>query len=282
MVFCSQAVGDFRQREPLEGTAATERTEVRVVRDATTLYIGIVAHDGDPDAVIARILQRDRVMDQDMGGGVRFTGDDAVAVLLDTFDDHRNAFVFATNPNGAEFDALLTDEGREFNKDWRGIWRVASARTADGWSAEFAIPFSTLRYRDGQPTWGINVARMIRRKNEDVIWQGWERSGGGFVRVSRAGHLTELETLGLFAQVGHEGHDDGAETDHGNRKHRQRLHQHRALPEGPARREGNGRTAGVSGEMLRGHPLRLPLPPCDDAGALFVLKPMRARMMAKG
>jgi hypothetical protein len=191
----AQAVGDFRQREPLEGTAATERTEVRVVRDATTLYIGIVAYDSAPDAVIARILQRDRVMDQDMGGGVRFTGDDAVAVLLDTFDDHRNAFVFATNPNGAEFDALLTDEGREFNKDWRGIWRVASARTADGWSAEFAIPFSTLRYRDGQPTWGINVARMIRRKNEDVIWQGWERSGGGFVRVSRAGHLTGLTDL---------------------------------------------------------------------------------------
>ena len=60
---------------------------------------------------------------------------------------------------------------------------------------EFAIPFSTLRYRDGQPTWGINVARMIRRKNEDVIWQGWERSGGGFVRVSRAGHLTGLTDL---------------------------------------------------------------------------------------
>jgi hypothetical protein len=189
------AAGDFRQREPLEGAPATERTEVRVVRDATTLYIGIMAHDSTPDGVIARILQRDRIMDQDMGGGVRFSGDDAVAVLLDTFDDHRNAFVFATNPNGAEFDALITDEGREVNKDWRGIWRVAAARTADGWSAEFAIPFSTLRYRDGQSTWGINVTRTIRRKNEETIWQGWERSGGGFVRVSRAGHLTGLTDL---------------------------------------------------------------------------------------
>ena len=186
---------DFRQREPLEGEPASEATEVRILYDASTLYIGVSAHDREPDKVIARILQRDRVMGADFEGKPRFGGDDAVAILLDPFDDHRNGFVFATNANGAEFDALVTDEGRQFNVDWRGVWRVAARRTSDGWSAEFAIPFRTLRYPRDPSTWGINVYRIIRRKNEEVLWQGWSRDGGGFQRVSLAGHLTGLGGL---------------------------------------------------------------------------------------
>ena len=186
---------DFRQREPFEGEPATETTEVRVLFDATTLYIGINARDREPAKVIARILQRDRVMEADFEGKPRFAGDDGVAILIDPFDDHRNAFVFATNANGAEFDALITDEGRQFNTDWRGVWRVAARRTTDGWSAEFAIPFRTLRYPRDPSTWGMNFFRMIRRKNEETLWQGWSRNGGGFQRVSLAGHLTGLGAL---------------------------------------------------------------------------------------
>jgi len=197
------AASDFSQREPLEGASATERTEVRVVYDATTLYIGVHAKDSNPDRLIARILQRDRVMVTGQFSSLpRFAGDDAVAILLDPFHDHRNAVIFATNANGAEFEALLTDEGRDFNIDWRGIWSVAAQRTADGWSAEFAIPFRSLRYpdaRDGEP-WGFNVFRAIRRKNEEVLWSAWSRENEGFHRVSRAGHLeglTDLPRAGL-------------------------------------------------------------------------------------
>ena len=186
---------DLRQREPLEGVPATERTEVRVLFDATTLYVAVHAFDAGPDQVVGRILERDRIMETDFDGTPVFTGDDAVALLIDGMHDHRNAMVLATNPNGAEFDALLTDEGREFNIDWRGIWRVAATRTDDGWSAEFAIPFRSLRYRPGEPEWGLNVFRMIRRKNEQVLWQSWTREGGGFSRVSLAGHLQGLEQL---------------------------------------------------------------------------------------
>ena len=186
----------FRQQEPDEGAPATERTEVRVVYDETTLYVGITAYDSDPDAVIARILQRDRVMRGAGFGRFNFTTDDGVAILFDTFHDHRNAMVFATNPNGAEFDALISDEGGEVNVDWRGVWRVAAKRTADGWSAEFAIPFRTLRYpSDAAATWGFNVFRSIRRKNEDVLWRSWSRNNEGFNRVSRAGHLEGLDDL---------------------------------------------------------------------------------------
>ena len=187
----------LRQREPGQGVPATERTEVSVLYDDGTLYIGVNAYDSEPDKIIARILQRDRVMRGGFGGRPQFGGDDAIAILFDPFHDHRNALIFATNPNGAQFDALLTDEGREFNIDWRAVWRVAAKKTARGWSAEFAIPFRTLRYPNNNTDepWGFNVFRMIRRKNEQVLWTAWTRDGGGFQRVSLAGHLHELKDL---------------------------------------------------------------------------------------
>jgi hypothetical protein len=192
------AASGFVQREPDEGQPATERTEVRIAYDDEALYVAVMAFDREPERVVARVLQRDKLMESDFfGGGMRFAGDDAVAILLDPFNDDRNGVVFATNPNGAEFEALVSDEGREFNIDWRGVWEVAGTRTEDGWSAEFAIPWRTLRYPDGSPDqpWGLNVFRSIRRKSEDVLWQSWQREGGGMQRVSRAGDLVGLEDL---------------------------------------------------------------------------------------
>ena len=190
---------DFHQREPEEGDPATERTEVRLAYDDDALYVGVMAYDSRPEEVVARILQRDKLFEPDRFGqaGMQAAGDDAVAILLDPFHDHRNGVVFATNPNGAEFEALITDEGSGLNVDWRGVWEVAGTRTPDGWSAEFTIPWRTLRYPDAAPDepWGINVFRIIRRKNEEVLWRAWEHEGGGLHRVSRAGHVTGLADL---------------------------------------------------------------------------------------
>ena len=188
---------DFRQREPEEGGAATEATEVRVLYDRDTLYVGVLARDREPDKVIARILQRDRVMVAGADGAFRFGGDDAIALIVDPFGDHRNAFLFATNANGADFDALITDESPVLNADWRGVWRVAAQRTPEGWSAEFAIPFRSLRYpvSERPSSWGFNVERMIRRKDEDTLWSAWTRAEGGLHRVSRAGLLEGLQDL---------------------------------------------------------------------------------------
>lgn len=197
----------FRQADPDAGAPATERTEVRLAHDDETLYVAVTAYQSNPDGIVARILQRDRLFEaNDFEGGLNPAGDDAVAILLDPFHDHRNAVVFATNPNGAEFEALLTDEGAGVNIDWRGVWEVAATRTPEGWSAEFAIPWRTLRYPDAAPDrpWGLNVYRMIRRKNESVVWRSWEREGGGLERVSRAGHLYGLADLprqGLNAEA---------------------------------------------------------------------------------
>ncbi len=194
----SPVTSGFRQREPLDGADATEVTEVRVLYDETALYIGVLARDSRPDAIISRLLQRDKLMSVDeFGGTAVFAGDDAIAILFDTFHDHRNAAVFATNPNGAEFEALITDEGREINVDWRAVWEVKARRIPEGWSAEFVIPFRSLRYPTGPSgeAWGFNVYRVIRRKNEEVLWSGWSRSTDGFHRISAAGHLENLTDL---------------------------------------------------------------------------------------
>ncbi len=187
----------LRQIEPREGAPASEATETRVLYDDGTLYIGVRASDREPQKVIARVLQRDKILQAGPDNIVRWAGDDGIAVLLDPFHDHRNAFVFATNPNGAEYEALVTDESPFYNADWRAVWRVAARRTPDGWTAEIAIPFRSLRYpaTDGRQPWGFNVERFVRRKSEQSLWTGWSRAEGGLNRVSRAGHLVGLYGL---------------------------------------------------------------------------------------
>ena len=163
----AQPVGGFRQRDPDEGAPATDDTIVRVVYDRDTLYVGVHALDREPSRVVARILERDALLRQGGDKGFQFAGDDAVALVFDPFRDNRNAFLFATNANGAEFDALVTDESPVLNVDWRALWRVAARRTDDGWAAEFAIPFRTLRYPDADGAGSLGVQRRAHRAAQE-------------------------------------------------------------------------------------------------------------------
>ena len=193
----AQPVAELRQYDPAVGSPASERTEVRVLFDSSTLYVGVSAYDAAPEGVIARILSRDKLMQvDDFSGQLSFAGDDGIAILLDPFRDQRNAVVFATNANGAEFEAQVTDQGREVNVAWRTVWRVAATRTDSGWSAEFEIPLRSIRHPDDGRAWGLNVYRVIRRKNEHVMWRSWSRDNAGFLKVSEAGELTGINTLG--------------------------------------------------------------------------------------
>jgi len=209
------AVGKgFIQREPFDGRPATEDTEVRIVYTPSTLYVGIVAHDSQPGAVIAREMGRDSPLFRD----------DSVAVLLDTFLDRRNGYFFETNANGAKTDALVTDEGRDVNFEWDGVWTVAARRTPDGWQVEIAIPFSTLRYDPALDTWGLQVLRRIRRNNEETYWAPLPREAG-LMRLSMAGDLRGLGGLEPTRQVDVKpfvvgsrdsaGEDQGTDTDIG-------------------------------------------------------------------
>ena len=156
----------FRQREPLEGALATQRTVVKVARDSFALYVAVRADDDDPARIRATQLRRDADL----------TADDNVTIIIDSFHDRRSAFEFRTNPLGAMWDAQLSNWDTE-NADWNGIWEVAVVRDPHGWSALFRIPFRTLRFRAGSgTTFGFNVRRFVSRNNEEDLWRSFGRS----------------------------------------------------------------------------------------------------------
>lgn len=174
--------GGFLQNEPREGEPATQQTDVRVLYDDEYLYIGVQAHDSAPEQIIVSDLKKDF----DPGAS------DAFEVVLDTFHDERNGYMFATNAMGAKWDAQMVNEGRDINSNWDGIWFVQTRVTTTGWSAEMAIPFRTLRFGDGDvQTWGINFLRRLRRQNEDSLWAPMPRIYR-IQRVSMAGTLEGL------------------------------------------------------------------------------------------
>jgi hypothetical protein len=193
----------FTQQDPLEGAPASERTEVRVVFDKSHVYVGIICFDREPDKIIVNQSRRDADISET----------DSIIVVFDTFNDTQNAFVFGTNPLGIEYDGQVAGEGQAsgissrqsgtqgsqrgginaFNPNWDGDWRVRSSITERGWETELAIPLKTLRYATGgNRTWGFNVKRNIRRKNEQVFLSAIPR-GSDVFRVSMAAKLTGLD-----------------------------------------------------------------------------------------
>ena len=193
-------VSGFWQITPQEGEPASERTDVRLLFDRDTLFIGIIAYDREPGQIIVADSRRDSSL----------SDTDSLLVILDTYRDRQNGFVFGTNPAGIQYDGQVTNEGQGsgggggpggqqggsgggFNINWDGDWQVRTAITGIGWSAEFAIPFRTLRYpaQEGQ-TWGINFQRNIRRRNEIAFWAPLTRQYSLY-RLSLAGNLTGLK-----------------------------------------------------------------------------------------
>ncbi|MGH9337158.1 MAG: DUF5916 domain-containing protein, partial [Vicinamibacteria bacterium] len=195
----------FTQQEPIEGAPATEETEVRLLLSRTTLFIGIIAFDSEPDEILVTESRRDGELNET----------DSIQVVLDTFNDNQNAFLFGTNPVGLEYDGQVAAEGQTggfaqnagqrgsqrggvsgYNPNWDGDWTVRSAITDRGWETEMAIPLKTLRYEPGENrTWGFNVVRNIRRKNEQVYLAPIPR-GYNVHRVSLAAKLTGLDLPG--------------------------------------------------------------------------------------
>lgn len=175
----------FLQKEPREGEPATEQTEFKVLYNEKSVYFGIICFDSDPAQIKATELRRDNDLEKD----------DSIAIILDTFHDHRNAFLFKTNPLGTQFDALITEEGRDVNSNWDETWRVEARITEFGWVVEIEIPFKTLRVKqNGQQVWGLDLQRIIRRKNEFTFWNSYRRNFK-FEQVSQAGHLLGVEKI---------------------------------------------------------------------------------------
>jgi Domain of unknown function (DUF5916) len=191
------ALDTFWQTTPDAGAPATERTEVRLAYTADTLFVGVVCYDRDPAAIIVSESRRDSPLDET----------DSFMLILDTYRDRQNGFVFGTNPSGLEYDGQVTNEGQGgsivmggqqigsgggFNLNWDGSWTVKTRVSEVGWSAEFAIPFRTLRYPSADAQrWGVNFQRNIRRRNERAFWAALPSQFSLF-RLSQAGLLTGM------------------------------------------------------------------------------------------
>lgn len=164
------AVDAFVQREPLDGGEPSERTEFRVAYNATTLFVKVRAYDRQPDRIVSYLTRRDQDSPCDW-----------IHVFVDSYHDRRTAYEFAVNPSGVKLDRYwFNDNNRD--DSWDAVWDVTVSRDSEGWSAEFRIPFSQLRFNPSQAnTFGFAVARQIGRLNETSTWPLLSRHATGYV-----------------------------------------------------------------------------------------------------
>ena len=180
-------ITDFTQTNPVEGAAPTERTEVWIAFDADHLYFAFYAHYTNPREMRANRVDRDR-----------FRRDDWIAVMFDTFLDQQRAYRFSVNAYGIQGDAIIRG-GRSMrgppggggDSSWDALFETGGAVVRDGWTAEMAIPFKSLRYPSrgaGEHRWGFQITRTLQSKDETLVWAPMTRSV--------AGVLTQLGMLG--------------------------------------------------------------------------------------
>ncbi len=180
-------ISNFTQKEPSEGAPVSEPTIVLITYDDQNIYFGIRCFDKEPHKIVANEMRRDSDL----------SNNDYVEIIIDTFFDQRNAYYFATNSLGARLDSEIKTEGAHINWDWDGIWHSAARKDQMGWTVEVAIPFKTLRFREGENiTWGINFGRYIPRKREEAYWSPISRDDDfnnyGKFKISKFGVLKGL------------------------------------------------------------------------------------------
>ena len=207
-------VTGFRQRDPVDGAPASERTEVRIAYDGDALYFGFTFFDSEPGRINRAILHR----------GGRIDKDDRVIIGLDTYFDRRNGYIFEVGALGTQDDAIFADENLVLDDwSWDGVFTTETRVTEDGWVLEMEIPFTTIRFADvEEPVMGIAFQRSIRRKNETVIWPHIGQDFKGHVAQAsqyatltglkdvRRGHRLEVKpyaNLGAQQQGGQDGFD---------------------------------------------------------------------------
>ncbi|HWA16362.1 MAG TPA: DUF5916 domain-containing protein, partial [Gemmatimonadales bacterium] len=176
-------VDQFQMARPREGGEARYRTEAKVGYDPSHLYVFVRSFDPHPDSIISQLARRDEMPPSDY-----------LILLLDSFHDRRTGYEFIVNPAGVKQDAAIYNDGNEDNA-WDGVWDVATRVDSLGWTAEYRIPLSQLRYSSrGSGTFGILFWRVIQRHAETVTWPLWRQSKSGL--PSQFGDLTGLDSLG--------------------------------------------------------------------------------------
>jgi hypothetical protein len=177
-------VESFIQRNPKDGAPSSQRTEVYLGYDDKNFYSIFICFDEEPDNVRARMVRREDI-----------SGDDAVELMLDTFNDQRRAYAFRTNPFGIQLDALFTegaaDEDAErpgFDPSYDTLWHSQGELTDRGYVVWMAIPFKSLRFPSTpEQSWGLQLNRDIPRLNEETSWPHYS------IRIE--GRLNQMATL---------------------------------------------------------------------------------------
>src|SRR5450759_1642279 len=176
-------INELFQREPKPGDPVSEKTEFYFLYDHNNIYVGIHCYD-DPKGITAKELARD----------VSLGEDDRVQVILDTYLDGRSGYWFQIGPRGSIGDALVNENGKDFNKSWDGLWDGKAKITENGWDGELIIPFKTLAFKKGNSTWGLKLIRYIKRKSEPSYWPATSLNANRF-QVSDAGRITDLTDI---------------------------------------------------------------------------------------
>jgi hypothetical protein len=171
-------VDDFHQINPQEYGEPSEKTEVYLLFDSDAIYVGARMFDGNASGISASMLRQ--------GASLRW--EDRLKVILDPFNNKRSGYEFEVNSNGVRGGGLY--KGEQVDRDWEGIFEVASQRDAEGWTTEFRIPFKTLSFT-GDGDWGLNLVRVISRKQEMIGWSSRNRTYGPAVSGTLTG-LTDL------------------------------------------------------------------------------------------
>lgn len=174
---------NFRQTQPILNADPSENSYFQLAYDSDNLYVAFRAYDSDPSAVVATELRRDADMESQ----------DHVIFMFDTFADRRNAFGFAMNAAGALHDGRV-ENNQNWVSQWNGIWDGQARLDAEGWTVEMVIPMKTLSFEPGSDTWGLEVIRRIRRKNERLRWANISQNRGDNY-VAAFGNMAGLEGL---------------------------------------------------------------------------------------
>ncbi len=179
-------ITDFLQQDPIPGVNPRFNTEVRVLYDNDKIYFGVYCYDDNPNEIIAREMKWDGYISKD----------DYFRIIIDTYNDDRNAYWFAINPLSAQNDALVTgNDFSGFNEDWDGVWEVKAKITEKGWFAEVAYPFFMFRFFDkNEQIWGVNFERCIKRYDEVILWTSVGKDKGS-MKISEAGDLRGLNGI---------------------------------------------------------------------------------------
>ncbi len=177
------SIQNLVQVEPNSGKAPTEATRLWVAYSSHALFVAVRCEDRQPGQIVATEMRRDAELGEN----------DHIAIVLDTYHDHRNAYFFATNPAGALVDGRVT-ENQEPSTEWDGIWLVRTVIDDRGWTAEFEIPFKTIGFSPALHEWGFNVSRYLARGRETSRWAS-PSLDVDFNQMVRAGNISGLDEL---------------------------------------------------------------------------------------